>query len=363
MAQNFLYMLEFVVDDVLITRPNVCAPEEYPTCVEVTFRSSVFLSVCDREFGECPDPCKTKCGKCALFSLESEITDKDRLFVHVYKKKTERCKFLLGAADLPIKPFFDRVTENFNIENPDWQESIKDQLNRMPDPRKKSTDCIEDCDDDKDGRPEQMCPTAELSKRLLPLFNRRGLQTGNIVIIMRLVCNGPAIVSSFPAAKFCSSTCKNGKESCDICPQPPAPQTGPCVQPDPCKRRDKSQRRCQRYFACNEDKLCPCDGCEDDLDKDFCCQNKKEKKSKSNKPKCKQSKTDECSPCRSCGGFCNPQRPTNCNDIIYNESDLEGCKCNEDASEEASADDCDVARARALRKLRYLVQKYAPDNK
>lgn len=55
LADNFLYMLEFVVDDLLITRPNLCAPEEYPTCTEITFRS-VFLNIRDRENGSCVNP-------------------------------------------------------------------------------------------------------------------------------------------------------------------------------------------------------------------------------------------------------------------------------------------------------------------
>lgn len=45
---NFLYMFEVVVDDLLITRQNLCAPEEYPTCTELTFRSSMYMCICDR---------------------------------------------------------------------------------------------------------------------------------------------------------------------------------------------------------------------------------------------------------------------------------------------------------------------------
>ncbi|XP_017487351.1 PREDICTED: uncharacterized protein LOC108375719 [Rhagoletis zephyria] len=271
MAQNFLYMFEFVVDDLLITRPNHCAPEEFPTCCEICFRSSVFVSICDREFGQCVDICAPKCGKCCLFSLESPVTEKDRLIIHIYKKKTDKCKFLVGATDIPIKPLFDKVTESFNIENPNWMEQLAKHTARMPYPKtsSKTTVVDNDCDEDSSGRPEQMCPTSELTKRLLPLFNMQHKQTGNLVLIMRLVCNGPTIVSSFPFSRICSTGCAKKTTPCPSnCAAIESPQSqGVCPMPDPCKKEEKNAPVCRRYFACNADKGCPCEECEDYCDR------------------------------------------------------------------------------------------------
>ncbi|CAD7002432.1 uncharacterized protein LOC101454626 [Ceratitis capitata] len=306
MAQNFLYMFEFVVDDLLITRPNHCAPEEYPTCCEISFRSSVFVSICDREFGQCVDTCAPKCGKCCLFSLESPVTDKDRLLIHIYKKKTDKCKFLVGATDIPIKPLFDKVTESFNIENPNWMEQLAKHTARMPDPKtpSKTTVVDNDCDEETFGRREQMCPTSELTKRLLPLFNMKHMQTGNLVLIMRLVCNGPTIVSSFPFSRICSTGCGKKTTPCpSTCPAiaPSQAKQGPCPMPDPCIQPDKKPPVCQRYFACNADKGCPCDECEDYCDRE-CPTGCKKKKKRSTPSTC-------CPPPPPC---CTPSPPPCC---------------------------------------------------
>lgn len=325
MAQNFLYMFEIVVDDLLVTRPNYCAPEEYPTCCEVSFRNSVFLSICDREFGQCVDPNAPKCGKCCLFSLDAPISDSDKLLVHIYKKKTSKCKFLVGCTDMPIKGLFEKVMESFNIENPNWEEVVSKHVRSIPNPSEpnKHQEVVDnDCDEDSVGRREQLCPTSELTKRLLPLFNLKGCQTGNVVLIIRLVANGPAIVSSFPFSRFCTAGC-NPKPKCPQ-PQPPMPkicspkEKSPCCKgaddilpnlgrccggndtgcgggqpscggqqpscssarkayrnfqnsnngcipmPDPCDNARPKKPTCQRYFACNADKGCPCDDVEDD---------------------------------------------------------------------------------------------------
>ncbi|XP_001352461.2 uncharacterized protein [Drosophila pseudoobscura] len=306
---SFLYMFEFVVDDLLITRQNLCAPEEYPTCTEISFRSSVFLSVCDREYGACVNPCGPKCGKCCLFTLESPVTDKDRIQVHVYKKRTESCKFLIGLSDLAAKPIFERVNESFDAENPNWSKALQLHLQKMPKLRSPNKEMPQDdcyCYEPHSGRREQWCPTSELSKRLLPLFNLCNMQTGNIVLIMRLVCNGPAIVSSFPFSRVCSRNpkcppcppcgppcpppppCGSEPDPCASCgPCPPSSATGgpmdkkggrcrgsgcppgprPCQMPDPCARSDLDRPKCLRYFACNLDKQCPCDYCEDEFDR------------------------------------------------------------------------------------------------
>ncbi|XP_016993254.3 uncharacterized protein [Drosophila takahashii] len=324
-AGNFLYMFEFVVDDLLITRQNLCAPEEYPTCTEITFRSSVYVNLCDREVGTCVNPCSPKCGKCALFTLDSPITDKDVLQVHVYKKKTESCKFLIGLSELKVKPIFDRVKESFDIENPDWEGAMLGHIAQLPKMKGPNSKGLLDncaCYEKLNERHEQWCPTSELSKRLLPLFNLCKMQTGNIVLILRLVCNGPAIVSTFPFSKVCSRNPKCPEPCCGPCgPCPPPPCCGSCPPPpcgppcpapcdpcdpcdpcspccggggtatggpmekkgkgacgqppcrtckmvDPCAKRVEPPAKCLRYYACNLDKMCPCDYCEDEFDRE-----------------------------------------------------------------------------------------------
>lgn len=315
MAQNFLYMFEFVVDDLLVTRSNSCAPEEYPTCCEVSFRNSVFISICDREFGQCVDDCSPKCGKCCLFALESPITDSDKLQIHVYKKKTEKCKFLVGCTEMPVKNLFDKVMEKFNTENPNWQEMQSKHLQNIPNSSepKKPTEIIDnDCDSDFEGRREQLCPTSELTKSLLPLFNLKRSQTGNVVLIIRLVANGPAIVSTFPLARICEAGCERKLTNCkskksasnnkpctraqEICSSIPdccsgfkdsnrngkastmrcgatkqyksfQNQNNGCMpMQDPCLKEVKNPV-CRRYFACNADKGCPCDYVEDECER------------------------------------------------------------------------------------------------
>uniref|UniRef100_A0A1A9V5J9 Transcriptional cofactor Bfc domain-containing protein n=1 Tax=Glossina austeni TaxID=7395 RepID=A0A1A9V5J9_GLOAU len=237
MAQNFLYMFEIVVDDLLVTKPNYCAPEEFPTCCEVSFRNSVFLSICDREFGQCVNPTAPKCGKCCLFSLDAPVSDADKLLVHVYKKKMHSCKFLIGCTDMPIKGLFDKVMESFNTENPKWEETIKKHMSNVPNPLdpKPSQIVDNDGDDDSVGRREQMCPTSDMTKRLLPIFNLKGTQTGNIVLIIRLVANGPTIVSSFPFARICQAGCGAKPPICG-----PKDRTKACPDND----KDNDKKKC-----------------------------------------------------------------------------------------------------------------------
>ncbi|XP_017126788.1 uncharacterized protein LOC108145737 [Drosophila elegans] len=235
LADNFLYMLEFVVDDLLITRPNFCAPEEYPTCTEITFRS-IFLNICDRENGTCVSPCSPKTGKCVLFNLDTPLTDEDVMHIHVYKKRTESCKFLLGLTELPMKPLFDRVKQQFDSINTNWEENVMTHVSRLPrikGPCKKTNNC--DCYERNKSRLESLCPTSEITKRMLPLFNLCKMQTGNIVLLLRLVCNGPSVVSSFPVV--CIPKCKEPCcTSCCRCPETwPAPCSSPIDPCDPCK--------------------------------------------------------------------------------------------------------------------------------
>ncbi|XP_016984136.1 uncharacterized protein LOC108048152 [Drosophila rhopaloa] len=233
LADNFLYMLEFVVDDLLITRQNLCAPEEYPTCTEITFRS-IFLNICDRENGTCVSPCSPKTGKCALFTLDTPITDEDVMNIHVYKKRSEGCKFLLGLTELKMKPIFDRVKKEFDSVNINWEENVMTHVSRLPrirGPCKKINTC--DCFEKHKTRLEAWCPTSEITKRMLPLFNLCKMQTGNIVLILRLVCNGPSVVSSFAVTPKCKNPCCT---SCCPCPETwPAPCSSPIDPCDPCK--------------------------------------------------------------------------------------------------------------------------------
>ncbi|XP_017030932.1 transcriptional cofactor Bfc [Drosophila kikkawai] len=194
---NILWMMEFVVDDLLITRQNKCAPEEYPTCVEITFRSSVYVSVCDREYGSCVNPLSPKCGKCVVFTLDSPVKEEDKLFIHVYKKRSN-CKYLLGMTEMKAKPIFDRVKTDFDAINPDWQAGIMHNVITRPNLRKGCKPNICACYGAVPERPESYCATSELTKRLLPLFNQCKMQTGNLILIMRVVCNGPAVISTFP---------------------------------------------------------------------------------------------------------------------------------------------------------------------
>ncbi|XP_020801470.1 uncharacterized protein LOC110178625 [Drosophila serrata] len=194
---NLFWMMEFVVDDMLITRQNKCAPEEYPTCVEITFRSSIYLCVCDREYGSCVNPTSPQVGKCVMFTLDSPVTDEDKLYIHVYKKRSGNCKYLLGMAEMQAKPIFDRVKKDFDAQNLNWEESVMYNVKTKPRLKKcvKANSCS--CYGTVPERQEQYIATSELTKRMLPLFNQCKMQTGNLVLLMRVVCSGPSIVSSF----------------------------------------------------------------------------------------------------------------------------------------------------------------------
>lgn len=293
MAQNFLFMFEFVVDEVIIIKANKCAPEEYPVCCEISFRNSVYVSICDHEFGVCVDPCKPKCGKNCIFSLESPIDEKDKLLVHIYKKKTDQCKFLLGCTELPVKTLFDKVMENFEIQNPKWMNIVNRHISSMPKPKgpKKQREIVDgDCDSEDEERREQLCASAELTKQLLPIFNLKGCQTGNVVLLTRLVAFGPTIVTAFPFSRVCNAGCSKNTDICrsnafDInLSRCDAGMDNMCKANDDIKpsgsKQHKSCNGCiplknpchkerkkwlpQRYFACNADKGCPFEEIEDE---------------------------------------------------------------------------------------------------
>ncbi|XP_064539942.1 uncharacterized protein LOC135429549 [Drosophila montana] len=254
---HLLYMFDFVVDDLVITRRNHCAPEEYSTCVELTFRSSVYANICDREYGGCIEPKQPQCGKCCIFALESPITEEDRLLVHVYKKRTDRCKFLIGFGEVKVKPLFDKIDKEFNTENWGWRSKRQDNMINLPLLKGSNRDLLDTCECFNAGfqRLEQLCPSYTMAKRMLPLFNICQQQTGNMVLIMRLLCHGPTIVSHFR---------KIGNK---MVPTPRPADQHPCYI-IPAERDGKRPTKGYRYFACNEDKLCPYDICEDEFDRD-----------------------------------------------------------------------------------------------
>lgn len=134
MAQNHLFMLEFAVQELVITQANECAPPEYPLNAEFTFRSGVYVSIPEDDFGSVKDesledelmcPPKrlsqnnnpNKSGQCCLFALENPVKEDELLMIHVYKKRTERCKFLIGATELKVKEMFDNVMLKYNDAN------------------------------------------------------------------------------------------------------------------------------------------------------------------------------------------------------------------------------------------------------
>lgn len=253
---NLLYMFDFVIDDLVIIRKNHCAPEEYSTCVEFTFRSNLYISLCDREYGGCIDPKQAKCAKCCIFPLDKPVTDEDRLFIHVYKKRTGRCKFLIGMTEMAVKPLFDEIDKTFEAENTDWLTKRQDSLKGLPTLRGSNRDMLDRCECFNVGfrRQEQLCPNYVVVKRLLPLFNLCHQQTGNMVLLLRLLCHGPTIVSQLHRVgnKFV--------------PVELPPDQHPCYIP-PEEREGNPLTTGYRYFSCNLDKLCPCDTCEDEFDR------------------------------------------------------------------------------------------------
>lgn len=186
MSQNFLYALECLVEHISITRPNECAPEEYPTCVEISFRSNIFLSVCETNL---ENKNRIKSGKSCLFALDKPVTNNDKLEISLFKKKIEKCKFLIGSTDIAIKSMFDKVIENFKKIN----SKIIDN-NAISKDNKKQTD--QESSGFVKGK-EDFIPASEVIKRLLPLFDAKGRQSGSIIIFLRLSCIGPIVTSTF----------------------------------------------------------------------------------------------------------------------------------------------------------------------
>ncbi|KAL7734725.1 hypothetical protein ACLKA6_011014 [Drosophila palustris] len=280
---HLIYMFEFVVDDLVITHNNYCAPEEYPICVEICFRNSVYVSICDRDYGNRENPSRPKSGKRCIFALESPVTKDDRLLVYVYKKRSNCCKFLVGLMEVKIKYLFDRVKKSFDMGNFNWNKEWQEQLADMP-KMKNSSYVLDRCDCYDSGfeRREHFRPLSEVSKQMIPLFNLCNRQTGNIVLIMRLSCHGPTIVSAF---------IKDGNR---YVPQPPSKQ--PQNRPSLIYEEDvhmKQHKKCYRFFACSKDKLCPCDICEDAFDRNNPTETRKRRSKKRNKLAKKKSNCPE----------------------------------------------------------------------
>ncbi|XP_017861104.1 PREDICTED: uncharacterized protein LOC108612664 [Drosophila arizonae] len=285
---NLLYMFDFVIDDLVIIRKNHCAPEEYATCVEFTFRSNLYINLCDREYGGCIDPKQARCAKCCIFPLDKPVTDEDRLLIHVYKKRTDRCKFLIGMTEMVVKPLFDEIDKTFEDQNTDWLMKRQDSLKGLPTLKGSNRDMLDRCECFNAGfrRREQLCPNYVVVKRMLPLFNLCNQQTGNMVLLLRLLCHGPTIVSQLHLVgnKFVPVEQPPDQHPCYILPE---------------EREGNFPTTGYRYFSCNLDKLCPCDTCEDEFDRDcptVPCMNK-----------CKRI-VEEYKPCGICGDV--PLLPT-----------------------------------------------------
>lgn len=250
---ELLYMFEFVIDDLVIIRKNYCAPEEYPTCVEFVFRSNVCVTICDREYGACLDRTKPMCGKCCIFPMSGKIDDDERLQISVYKKRSDCCKFLIGMAEMKVKPLFDYLNE-IDKQETNWLDN--DVSFDLPEFGSNKSHVLDmgECFDAERRRAEQLCPSLVNSKKMLPIFNAYNQQIGNIMLLLRLLCHGPRIVAEI-YKKGTRMVGAPRRPSRNICYVPPA-ERGVHVHP-----------RAYRYFAKNTDKLCPCEICEDELDR------------------------------------------------------------------------------------------------
>ncbi|XP_017861148.1 PREDICTED: uncharacterized protein LOC108612701 [Drosophila arizonae] len=250
---ELLYMFEFVIDDLIIIRKNLCAPDEYPTCVEFTFRSNVYVTLCDREYGACVDESEPRTGKCCIFPLKGEVKDNERLYVNIYKKRTDCCKFLIGMAEMEVKPLFDYLNDidqtDTNWLNPQYTVDLP----KFGDTRRKSLNTVA-CFDPGLQRMEQLCPSFINVKNMLPIFNLYNQQIGNIVLKLRLLCHGPTIVAEVfkKGNKMVAAPRRPDQDICYVVPE----ERGVVLPP-----------KGHRYFARNANKLCPCDTCEDEFDR------------------------------------------------------------------------------------------------
>ncbi|XP_060654113.1 uncharacterized protein LOC132789839 [Drosophila nasuta] len=261
---HLIYMFEFVIDDLVITLQNYCAPDEYPICVEISFRNCVYVIVCDRDSGNCVDPCRPKTGKRCLFPLTSPVTEEDRLHIHVYKRRSNCCKFLLGLSEISIHTLFKRVDKAFEAQNDGWLQRWMDQLADLPRMKDPASNVMDRCDcfDSSYERREQLCPVSSVIKQLVPIFNLCSRQTGNIVLIIRLACHGPTITSVYFRREDGKTEAMASSKQPQICPSSEA----------------EEPRKCHRSFACNRDKQCPCNICVDECGRK--CPKAKQKKSK-----------------------------------------------------------------------------------
>ncbi|KAH8415622.1 hypothetical protein KR222_006731 [Zaprionus bogoriensis] len=244
-----IYMFEFIVDDLIITHQNYCAPNEYPTAVEFSFRNNVYVNITDKDLGSYLEPLRPMYGKRCCFVLQSPVTEDDRVLIHVYKKQTNRCKFLVGLTEVSVKSLFDCVNRKFQNENTDWKKRWQTQLEQMPRmglDRGLLDTC--DCFDASYERSEQLCPLSEVTKRMVPIFNLCSQQTGNIIVIMRLYCHGPTIVSHFSQQVAPADAAS---------PLRPLEKKQSSIRPEPRRKKHSSKR--SRCTPCN--KCSPCKTC------------------------------------------------------------------------------------------------------
>lgn len=141
--EHYLYTLEFFVENLRVSKPNECAPPEYPTNVEFRFRQGFYCSIPPHQIGSITEQGskdnerwtpsdREKKGRCCVFTLERPIDDSDYLDVRVYKKMDDRCKFLIGQLEIPLTKTFQELMAKFYAENSAIFYNMSPTLPRRP---------------------------------------------------------------------------------------------------------------------------------------------------------------------------------------------------------------------------------------
>lgn len=133
--EHYLYTIEFLVQNLTITKGNICAPQSYPVNAEFKFRRGLFVSIPQSDFGAVVDKTNPprssqvsgyyddyeysndrnnrKSGRCCAFTLDRPLDSNEALDIRVYKKKSDKCKFLIGMAELPLSNQFQELMDKF----------------------------------------------------------------------------------------------------------------------------------------------------------------------------------------------------------------------------------------------------------
>lgn len=209
-TRGMMYMIDFVIDDLIIARRNRCAPSEYSTCVEISLRNNVYVNICDSDYVKG----QKDRGKRVIFALSKPIMADDRILIQVTKRKKKnmgKVKFMIGSSDIEIESLFDAVDHKFKHENLDWYDRCITHLRTMPRLNTKSKGPIDVCEcfEVPDPRYEELTPVFESRKVMVPIFNLCQYQTGNVLIKIILYCIGPSVVGTIiynspePPPKLC----------------------------------------------------------------------------------------------------------------------------------------------------------------